>query len=82
MSGELTCNAPERVAIAERMSEAWLVFACAGVPAYRGLSTWPAYTPETRATMIVDTICRVENDPGSEQREAWRKMPVYGIRLA
>ncbi|HZO74612.1 MAG TPA: carboxylesterase/lipase family protein [Ktedonobacteraceae bacterium] len=82
VSEELTGDGPERAAIAEKMSEAWLSFARDGVPAYHGLPTWPAYTPEERATMIFDTTCRVENDPGSEQRKAWSGMLVYGIRLA
>lgn len=82
VSGELTGDGPERAAIAEKMSEAWLAFARDGMPSYRGLPTWPAYTPEARATMLFDTTCRVENDPGSEQRKAWNGMPVYGIRLA
>lgn len=82
VSGELTGDGPERVALAEKMSEAWLAFARTGVPDYRGLPAWPASTPEERATMIFDTTCRVENDPGGEQREAWRGMLVHGIRLA
>lgn len=82
VSSELTGDGPERAAIAEKMSEAWLSFARNGVPAYRGLPTWPAYTPEERATMIFDTTCRVENDPGRAQRQAWSGMLVYGIRLA
>ncbi|HEU5381543.1 MAG TPA: carboxylesterase/lipase family protein [Ktedonobacteraceae bacterium] len=82
VSGELTGKGSERVDIAENMSEAWLAFARNGVPDYRGLPTWPAYTPEERATMIFDTTCRVEHDPGRQQREAWSGMLVHGIRLA
>ncbi len=81
-SGELTGGAPECAALAEKMSEAWLAFARDGVPNYRGLPEWPAYTPEERATMIFDSTCRVINDPGGELRQAWQGMAVYGIRLA
>ncbi|MGH2508887.1 MAG: carboxylesterase/lipase family protein, partial [Ktedonobacteraceae bacterium] len=79
---DLTGGAPECSAIAEHMSEAWLAFARDGVPSYRGLPTWPAYTPEERATMIFDTTCRVVNDPGGEIRQAWDGMFIAGIRLA
>lgn len=80
--GELTGGLPECKGLAEKMSEAWLAFARTGVPGYRGLPTWPAYTPEERATMIFDTECDVVNDPGGELRQVWDGMLVYGIRLA
>ncbi|MEO7021026.1 MAG: carboxylesterase/lipase family protein [Ktedonobacteraceae bacterium] len=75
-------DSPECTTIAENMSEAWLSFARDGVPSYRGIPTWPAYTPETRATMFFGTECHVVNDPGGEVRQAWDGMTVYGIRLA
>lgn len=78
----LTGGAPECAALAENMSEAWLAFARDGVPSYRGLPTWPAYTPEERATMIFDTVCRVASDPEGEIRQAWSGMFIEGIRLA
>lgn len=82
VSEELTGADPARAALAEKMSEAWLAFAYTGVPGYHGLPAWSAYTPEERATMIFDTTCRVENDPGGEQRAAWSGLLVHGIRLA
>jgi para-nitrobenzyl esterase len=48
---------------------AWGSLAGSGNPNHRGLPNWPAYTPETRATMIFDTRCRVENDPTAEVRQ-------------
>ncbi len=79
-SGGFIGDAPECAAIAENMSEAWMAFARDGVPAYRGLPTWPAYTPEKRATMIFDTECRVENDPGSGVRQTWSEIPIPNSR--
>lgn len=73
-------NAPECAGIAENMSEAWLAFARDGVPGYRKLPTWPAYTPETRATMIFDATCRVENDPGGDLRQVWNEVPIPNAR--
>ncbi len=74
--GRFTGQGPERIALAENMSEAWLAFARDGVPGYHGLPTWPTYDPETRATMIFDQTCRLENDPGGELRRAWSDIPI------
>lgn len=74
-----TGESPELVPLAEKMSEAWLAFARDGKPGYRGLPSWPAYEPDGRATMIFDTTCRVENDPGGEVRTAWQGIPNPAI---
>ncbi|MGH2508069.1 MAG: carboxylesterase/lipase family protein [Ktedonobacteraceae bacterium] len=79
-SGNFIGNAPECAKIAENMSEAWLAFARDGVPSYRGLPAWPAYTPAERATMVFGTTCHVTNDPGSAQRKAWNEIAVPIIR--
>jgi para-nitrobenzyl esterase len=50
------------------MATAWLAFAKTGNPNAKGLSEWPAYTPDTRATMVFDNKIRVERDPGGELR--------------
>lgn len=82
LSKSLTGYAPERAALAEKMSASWLAFARDGIPAYQELPTWPAYTPEERATMVFDTTCHVAKDPGDEVRQAWDGMFVEGIGLA
>jgi para-nitrobenzyl esterase len=74
-----TGEGPERAALAENMSEAWLAFARDGRPGYRGLPSWPAYDLDDRATMIFDTECRVENDPGGEVRRAWDSIPIPSL---
>jgi para-nitrobenzyl esterase len=74
-----TGESPELVPLAEKMSEAWLAFARDGKPGYRGLPAWPVYGPEGRATMLFDTACRVENDPGGEVRRAWHGIPNPAI---
>jgi para-nitrobenzyl esterase len=48
---------------------AWASFARSGNPNHQGLPNWPAYTAETRGTMIFDIPCRVENDPTREVRQ-------------
>jgi para-nitrobenzyl esterase len=74
-----TGESPELGPLAEKMSEAWLTFARDGKPSYRGLPAWPAYELEERATMVFDTTCRVENDPGGKVRRAWQGIPNPAI---
>jgi para-nitrobenzyl esterase len=52
-----------------RMRANWLRFAREGTVD----AGWPAYTEERRATLIIDAEDRVEVDPRSERRVAWRE---------
>jgi para-nitrobenzyl esterase len=54
---------------------AWAALARSGDPNHTGLPHWPAYTPDTRATMIFDTPCHVENDPTAEVRKILARAP-------
>ncbi|SIR38988.1 para-nitrobenzyl esterase [Paenibacillus sp. RU4T] len=54
-------------AMAERVQDAWIAFACTGNPSTAELE-WPAYEASRRATMIFDTDSRVELDPDAEKR--------------
>lgn len=74
-----TGSSPERFPLAKKMSEAWIAFAHDGVPAARELPPWPAYNTEQRHTMIFDTTCRVEDDPGGALREAWSGIPIRSL---
>jgi para-nitrobenzyl esterase len=64
-------NNPDRIPLAEKVSGAWVAFARSGNPNHKGLPNWPTYDKKTRATMIFNTECTVENDPHSEERKAW-----------
>ena len=64
-------DAPVRLTLAEKMSGAWIAFARNGDPNHEGLKNWPPYSAENRATMIFNDPCRVELDPGSNERKAW-----------
>jgi len=57
---------PEALALSSKMGEAWASFARAGKPGHAGLPAWPAYTKETRATMVFNTPSTVRNDPERE----------------
>jgi len=71
-------NATDRSAgaygLAAAMSGAWAAFAHDGVPRHAAMPAWPAYTPGEHATMVLDTKCRVERDPGQEGRALWREV--------
>lgn len=51
-----------------RMRTNWLRFAREGTVD----AGWPPYTEDRRATLIIDSEDRVEDDPRSERRIAWR----------
>ena len=69
--GAITGTGPEAYAMADKLAGVWVAFARTGDPNHPGISRWPVYTTEVRATMIFDIKCRVENDPGGELRALW-----------
>jgi para-nitrobenzyl esterase len=56
--------------LAQRMQAAWVSFARTGNPNCPELPDWPAYDTQSRATMIFNMTCRVENDPLAKVRIA------------
>jgi para-nitrobenzyl esterase len=66
-----TDRSPQAHRLAETVSGAWAHFAHTGRPAHEGMPDWPAYGLDSRATMVLDVPCRVENDPGAERRRLW-----------
>lgn len=65
---------PERYKAARNMSRAWAAFARTGDPSHDEIPKWPAYTPEDRATMILDTECKVVKDPNRDERLVWEEV--------
>jgi para-nitrobenzyl esterase len=65
---------PNRETVAHHMSEMWTTYARTGHPAAKGQPEWPAYNTETRATMEIDTACKVVNDPFGEERKMWEHL--------
>jgi para-nitrobenzyl esterase len=63
---------PKAAALARKMSDAWVAFARTGNPNTASLPEWPAYDATTRATMMFDDVCAVENDPGEAERRLWQ----------
>lgn len=58
--------------LAATMSGIWAAFAHSGKPEHPSIPQWPAYDATARATLILDTECRIEHDPRSETRSLWQ----------
>ena len=65
--------------LARGMQEAWTRFARSGDPSSDALGDWPAYEPESRATMILGEKSRLEQRPYEEERRAWDEVPDSGV---
>lgn len=65
---------PDRAKAARNMSRAWASFARNSDPGHDEIPKWPAYTLEKRATMFLDSECRVIEDPYREERLLWMEL--------
>ena len=72
----ITGHAPAAAAIATAESTTWASFARTGTPDNKAIPHWPAYTAADRATMMIDTEWRVQNDPQHEARLLWTKIAL------
>ena len=66
----LTGGGPEAMALADKVSDAWIAFARTGNPNTPKLPHWPAFTAKDRATLVIDNTSKVVNDPLRDQRIA------------
>jgi para-nitrobenzyl esterase len=71
---DTTAGAPGARELAARVSATWIAFARNGTPDNSGIPPWPRYEGQDRATMILDSICRVERDPNRELRLLWSRV--------
>jgi para-nitrobenzyl esterase len=55
------------------MSAFWASFAHDGKPIAPGQPDWPRYTIADRPVMLINTACRVENDPEGAARKVWQE---------
>jgi para-nitrobenzyl esterase len=70
ISARTTGGGPEAMALADKVSDAWIAFARTGNPNTPKLPRWPAFTAGNHATMVIDNVSKVVNDPLREQRLA------------
>jgi para-nitrobenzyl esterase len=61
-------------ALSDTMSAVWAAFARHGAPRHESIPDWPEYNAATRATLILDNPCRIDNDPRSEGRRLWQEI--------
>ncbi len=69
-------HSPAAPAIAAAEAATWASFARTGAPNNKAIPNWPAYTVADRATMMIDTEWRVQNDPQHEARLLWTKIAL------
>jgi para-nitrobenzyl esterase len=67
---KLTGAGPEAMALADKVSDAWIAFARTGNPNTPKLPHWPVFDAANRATMIINNESRVVDDPLREKRIA------------
>jgi para-nitrobenzyl esterase len=72
----ITGKSPAAPPIAAAESATWAGFARTGTPDNKAIPHWPAYTAADRATMMIDTEWRVQNDPQHEARLLWTKIAL------
>jgi len=75
----LNGSAPDVAVLADKVSGAWAAFAHSGNPGTSALPHWPAYDTQSRATMVFNDECKLENDPGRDERLALSTLPPGGI---
>jgi para-nitrobenzyl esterase len=71
---KLTDLSPAARGLSATMAGLWGSFARTGVPAQDGVPAWPAYDLTHRATLSLDSPCRVVNDPRSETGQLWLRI--------
>jgi para-nitrobenzyl esterase len=70
ISRQLTGGGADAMALADKVSDAWLAFARTGDPNTPKLPHWPAFNPAERPTMVINNQSKVVGDPIREQRLA------------
>jgi para-nitrobenzyl esterase len=75
---DTTKGAAGAAELAAVISGTWAAFARTGSPENGALPDWPAYTPDGRATMILDSECRLVPDPDRDARLLWERIANRG----
>jgi para-nitrobenzyl esterase len=73
-AADTTAAAPGARELAARISATWIAFARNGCPDNPAIPSWPSYKTADRATMILDTTCRVTRDPDPDARLLWTRV--------
>ena len=70
ISRQLTGGGADAMALADKVSDAWIAFARTGDPNTPKLPHWPAFNANDRSTMVINNQSKVVSDPIREQRLA------------
>ncbi len=70
ISTRMTGGGADAMALADKVSDAWIAFARTGNPNTGKLPNWPVYNAKDRPTMVINNVSKVVNDPLREQRIA------------
>jgi para-nitrobenzyl esterase len=70
ISARMTGGGADAMALADKVSDAWIAFARTGNPNTGKLPSWPAFNAKERPTMVINNVSKVVNDPLREQRIA------------
>ena len=70
ISRQLTGGGADAMALADKVSDAWIAFARTGDPNTPKLPHWPAFNATDRPTMVINNQSKVVSDPIHEQRVA------------
>jgi para-nitrobenzyl esterase len=70
ISAKLTGGGADAMALADKLSDAWIAFARTGNPNTAKLPHWPAFNTKDRPTMVIDNDSKVVNDPLRDRRIA------------
>jgi para-nitrobenzyl esterase len=76
-SASMVGTGPDPQRVADRMSSAWIAFARTGDPATPELH-WPAWQPDSRATMVFDAESHVVNGFRDDERTLLAGLPSKG----
>jgi para-nitrobenzyl esterase len=69
--GGLYADCNDRFEVQETLNESFRAFAFSGDPSARRIGKWEPYSTEKRKTMLLNSECRLEGDPGSELRQVY-----------
>jgi para-nitrobenzyl esterase len=69
----------QRNKLKEQIEETWVAFARSGNPNNPAIPTWPTYDAQTRATMDLDLVTHVVDDPYGNLRRSWQAVSFNGL---
>ncbi len=67
-------SAAAEAALATQVHAAWVAFLHGDTPAASGLPQWNHYDAQTRSTMILDKVSRMEDRPQEAEWQLWRTL--------